>query len=125
MNLKGLLFFTLLSILSTTVNLSPVAQNKDVSRSKANTIEDLFFISETEEKTLDKETLNMAIIEKIKARILHSLNLTEAPKSHPPIPPLQTFRFKNKEWRNSGSIVLKERARQHLKSEFLTSEISK
>lgn len=122
MHLQGLLCFALLSVLSRTVNLSPIASNEDVSRSRTNTIEDLFSISETEEK-FDKETLNMAIIEKIKARILHSLNLTEAPKSHPPVPPLQTFRYKNKEWRNYGSIVLKERARQHLKSEFLASEI--
>ncbi|KAG8174733.1 hypothetical protein JTE90_012178 [Oedothorax gibbosus] len=123
MHLQRHFCFVLLAALTRAVVLTPITETKHIGRSKANTMEDLFFISETEEKSFDEETLNLAIIEKLKARILHGLKLKEVPKSHPPVPNLQTFRLKNKVWRNSGSIVLKEHKRQHLRSEFLSSEI--
>ncbi|GBM11455.1 Inhibin beta E chain [Araneus ventricosus] len=121
MGAKVVIYFILLSLVSWMVEMTPISMSEDleISGNTLNDIEDLFFISEKEEESFEKDALNNAVIEKVKARILNRLNLKEPPKSHPPIPALQRFDQKNNSWSNAANSSTNSNA----KSEFLKSEI--
>ncbi|CAL1269768.1 unnamed protein product [Larinioides sclopetarius] len=121
MEAKVVIYFILLALMSWRVEMTPISMNEDlkVSGNSFNDIEDLFFISEKEEESFEKDALNSAVIEKVKARILNRLNLKEPPKSHPPIPALQSFNEKNNSWSNAANSS----TNSNVKSEFLKSEI--
>ncbi|XP_055927667.1 inhibin beta B chain-like [Argiope bruennichi] len=94
-----------------------VSENLEIPEITSNDIES-FFISEKEE-SVKKHSLNNAVIEEVKARILSRLNLKEPPKSHPPIPALQSFDQESNSWNNEANASMNSNA----KTEFLKSEI--
>ncbi|GIY60191.1 inhibin beta C chain [Caerostris darwini] len=100
--------------------MSPIsADDSRISINKFNSIDDLFFVNENEEESFEKDAVNSAVIEKVKVRILKGLNLKEPPKSHLPIPPLQSFDLQSNSWRNVNVIPLKSSNSEFLKSEIV------
>ncbi|GFT12831.1 inhibin beta E chain [Nephila pilipes] len=125
MGVKRVIPFALFALFSALIEMSPISTDEDrrIFENNINDIEDLFFISDGEEQSLENNNLNNAFIEKVKARILNSLHLKEPPKSHPPVPPLQSFHENTNSWDNQDGLLLKESNHKNLKSEFLSSEI--
>ncbi|GFY41757.1 inhibin beta E chain [Trichonephila inaurata madagascariensis] len=125
MGLKRVIQLALFVLLGAVVEMSPISseENRRVSGNSVNDIKNLFFLSDREEQSLENDHLHNAFIEKIKARILNSLHLQEPPKSHPPVPSLQSFHENNNSWDNRVDVSLKESSHKHWKSEFLKSEI--
>ncbi|XP_054708982.1 inhibin beta E chain-like [Uloborus diversus] len=98
---------TMTPILPPSDNLANPTQN--------NRIEELFLLTEDEEKTsAEIPTLDTRIVNKLKARILHSLHLPEVPKSHASLPALQSLNFNNESMHEDRPIATHENTESRL-----------
>ncbi|GFQ92403.1 inhibin beta E chain [Trichonephila clavata] len=97
---------------------------KLITSKNANVIDDLSLCTKGKEQTHEEEYLKKAFIEEINGRILKSLNLTEPPQSHHPVPFLQSFDASSNSWYNRARKFPDDyTGYKNWKSKLLKSEI--